>query len=108
MKIDFIVSLDDRWSKVRNARGRLIRLLPERDVMLAAPEDVIIGKLWYFSLGGGDRHLRDIAGILCVSGAGVDRAEIERWAKEMGFLDIWLQIIAKTDTAAQPSEPGGT
>ena len=45
--------------------------------MQCAPEDVIIGKLWYFSEGGGERHLRDIAGILRISGEKVDRSEIE-------------------------------
>ena len=65
--------------------------------MTAAPEDVIIGKLWYFAEGGGDRHLRDIAGILRVTGAGVDRPEVERWARELGYLDIWQQIVAKAD-----------
>jgi hypothetical protein len=35
--------------------------------MIAAPEDVILGKLWYFAEGGCDRHLRDIAGILRVT-----------------------------------------
>ena len=40
-------------------RGRPVRLFPDRDLMIAAPEDVILGKLWYFAEGGGDRHLRD-------------------------------------------------
>ncbi len=47
---------------------------------VAAPEDVILGKLWFYSLGGGERHLRDIAGILRVTGDGVDRADVTRWA----------------------------
>ena len=76
-KIDFILPREDEWSRVQMARARRVRLLPDRDVMTAAPEDVILGKLWYYSLGGGDRHLRDIAGILRVTGNGVDRAEVE-------------------------------
>ena len=95
-KIDFILPRDDRWAKVRMSRRRLVRLLPDRDVSTAAPEDVIIGKLWYYSAGGGDRHLRDIAGILRVTGDGVDRAEVERWALELGYLEIWEAIVAKS------------
>ncbi len=46
---------------------------------------------------GGDRRLRNIAGILRVTGAGVDRAEVERWATVLGYLDIWHQAINFTD-----------
>jgi hypothetical protein len=105
-KIDFILPRDDRWAKVRMARRRPVRLLPDRDVFTAAPEDVIIGKLWYYSEGGGDRHLRDIAGILRVTGAGVDRAEVERWARELGYLEIWEAIVAKVDAPDPPPGPG--
>ena len=73
--------------------------------MTAAPEDVILGKLWYFSLGGGDRHLRDIAGILRVTGDGVNRAEVERWASQLGALEIWHQIVAKVDAPDAPPGP---
>jgi hypothetical protein len=74
--------------------------------MIAAPEDVILGKLWYFAEGGGDRHLRDIAGILRVTGEGVDRAEVERWATKLGYLEIWHQIVAKVDAPDCPPGPG--
>jgi hypothetical protein len=105
-KIDFILPRNDEWARVQMARARSVRLLPDRDVMTAAPEDVILGKLWYFSLGGGDRHLRDIAGILRVTGDGVDRAEVERWAARLGYLEIWQQIVAKVDAPDSPRGPG--
>jgi hypothetical protein len=105
-KIDFILPRNDEWTRVQMARGRPIRVLPDRDVMTAAPEDVILGKLWYFALGGGDRHLRDIAGILRVTGDGVNRAEVERWATKLGYLEIWQQILAKVDAADFPAGPG--
>ncbi len=87
-KIDFILPQKNEWATVRMTRGQPVRLLPDRDVMTATPEDVILGKLWYFSQGGGDRHLRDIAGILRVTGDGVNRAEVERWASKLGYLEI--------------------
>jgi hypothetical protein len=104
-KIDFILPRDDRWARARMARGRSVRLLPDRDIMTAAPEDVIIGKLWYYSEGGGDRHLRDIAGILRVTGPGVDRTDIERWAKEIGCLDVWQAVLTKVDAPDPPPGP---
>jgi hypothetical protein len=105
-KIDFILPRSDRWASVRMARRRPVRLLPNRDIMTAAPEDVILGKLWYYSEGGGDRHLRDIAGILRVTGDGVDRAEVERWARELGYLEIWEAIVTKVDAPDLPPGPG--
>jgi len=105
-KIYFILPRSSDWATVRMARRRPVRLLPDREVMTAAPEDVIIGKLWYYSEGGGDRHLRDIAGILRVTADGVDRAEVERWAKKLGYLEIWEAIIAKVDGPDLPPGPG--
>jgi hypothetical protein len=105
-KIDFMLPRDDEWSRTQMARARPIRLLPDREVMTAAPEDVILGKLWYYSEGGGDRHLRDIAGILRVSGEDVDRTEVERWARERGHLEIWQQIVAKVDAPDAAPGPG--
>ena len=105
-KIDFMLPRDDQWGGTQMRRGRPIRLLPDRDLMIAAPEDVILGKLWYFAEGGGDRHLRDIAGILRVTGADVDRADVERWATKLGYLEIWNQIVAKVDAPDCPPGPG--
>ena len=105
-KIDFILPRDDEWARAQMARARPIRLLPDREVMTAAPEDVILGKLWYFSEGGGDRHLRDITGILRVTGDGVDRADVERWATKLGYAEIWRQIVAKVDAPDSPRGPG--
>ena len=66
---------------------------------MAAPEDVIIGKLIYYHEGGSDKHLRDIAGILKRCGAAVDRAYIGRWAKATGVDGVWQQIV---DTLPDP------
>jgi hypothetical protein len=105
-KIDFILPRGDQWASTQMGRGRSVRLFADRDAIVAAPEDVILGKLWYFNEGGGDRHLRDIAGILRVTGEGVDRAEVERWATKLGYLEIWQQIVAKVDGPDSPPGPG--
>jgi hypothetical protein len=108
-KIDFMLTRPESWSATQLERRRRIefRLGEESfDVYVAAPEDVILGKLWYFAEGGGDRHLRDIAGILRVTGEGVDRAEVERWATKLGYLEIWQQIVAKVDGPDSPPGPG--
>ena len=105
-RIDSILPRSDAWATARMARRRPVRLLPDRDVMTAAPEDVILGKLWYYSEGGSDRHLRDIDGILRVTGDGVDRSEVERWARQLGYLEIWQAIVEKVDAPDRPPGPG--
>lgn len=94
LKVDLMTPRRDAWGRQQLGRRRLMPLLPDRDVMTAAPEDVILGKLWYYSEGGSDKHLRDIAGILTITGEGVDRADVEHWAKEMGYLELWQQALA--------------
>jgi hypothetical protein len=108
-KIDFILTRPESWSAGQLERSRRVELRrgdEALDVSVAAPEDVILGKLWYFSEGGGDRHLRDIAGIMRVTGDGVNRAEVERWAARLGYLEIWQQIVAKVDAPDSPPGPG--
>jgi hypothetical protein len=108
-KIDCILTRPESWNAGQLSRRRRTELrLGEEpfEVDVAAPEDVILGKLPYFSEGGGDLHLRDIAGILRVTGDGVNREEVERWAAKLGYLEIWRQIIAKVDVPASPPGPG--
>ena len=44
-KIDFLLPQKSDWAAAQYRRSRPVRLLPERDVMTASPEDVILGKL---------------------------------------------------------------
>ena len=55
----------------------------------AAPEDVIIKKMEYYKEGGSEKHLRDIAGIMKISGEIVDRDYIAEWAHRLGLIQIW-------------------
>jgi hypothetical protein len=61
-------------------------------VPVASPEDIILMKLRYFTAGGSDKHLRDIAGMLRVMREQVDRAYIEGWARDLGVMDSWLAV----------------
>lgn len=46
----------------------------------------------YYKEGGSDKHLRDITGILKVSGRDVDREYIITWAKKLGLMKIWEAV----------------
>jgi len=39
--------------------------------------------------GGSEKHLRDITGILKVSGEAVDRNYISEWSRRLGLTEIW-------------------
>lgn len=65
------------------------------DVWFAPPEYVILWKLEFFREGGGDKHLRDIRGMLLVSGASIDRPMLERVCGELGLTDHWRQAQAR-------------
>lgn len=59
-----------------------------------APEDVILYKLDYFrqSQGAAPKHPSDITKMLAVVGNQLDLAYIERWAAEIGVLDLWKAL----------------
>ena len=65
----------------------------------ASPEDVILKTLEYYREGGSEKHLRDIAGVLKISGEQVDRAYIADWAKRLGLLDLWKELLTRVAEA---------
>ena len=52
-------------------------------IWVALIEYVILRKLEYFRASGSDRHLRDVAMMLRISGDSVDQLELERWIDEL-------------------------
>ena len=100
MKIDFMIARQDEWGKCQIERRRRIELYPGQEAYVAAPEDVILGKLLYYREGQSDKHLRDIAAMLQTSGDEIDRDDVSAWAAKLSVLDIWQAIIARVDSAA--------
>jgi hypothetical protein len=47
--------------------------------------------------GGSDSHLRDITGIMRISGTDVDRDYIASWATRLGVLEVWEAILRRLD-----------
>jgi predicted nucleotidyltransferase len=94
-KIDFMIAGNNAWSEAQLQRCRSVNIFGDHEVSIAAPEDVILGKLVYYREGGSDKHLRDIAGILSVSGNLVDRSYVQSFAEQLGVKDYWLAIIQR-------------
>ncbi len=92
MKVDFMIPEPSAFNVSRFERVRQVPLAEGVTVPVASPEDIILMKLRYFTSGGSDKHLRDIAGMLRVMREQVDRGYIERWARDLGVTDSWLAV----------------
>lgn len=93
LKVDLIVTSGDAFDRSRFARGRRVHPAPDYEATFVSPEDVILKKMEYHRDGGGDRHLRDILGVLAVSGEQIDREYIVEWADRLGLSGIWRRIL---------------
>jgi hypothetical protein len=49
----------------------------------------------YYKAGGSEKHLRDITGILKISGEMVDWDYITEWAKRLDLTDVWDAVREK-------------
>jgi hypothetical protein len=56
------------------------------------PEYVILRKLDYFREGKSEKHLRDIRGMLDISGDQIDRSFLARWIERMGLAAEWDRV----------------
>jgi hypothetical protein len=92
IKVDVIIKQDTPFDNSRF--GRMHRIYPAESYQanFAAPEDVIIKKMEYYKAGSSEKHLRDIAGILKISGEMVDWDYITEWAKRLDLVDVWDAI----------------
>lgn len=90
-KADVYISGADplhRWAMERRRAAAIGGI----DVWLAPPEYVILRKLEYYREGGSEKHLRDIAGVLRVSGDAVDRAALSDWIRRMDLGGPWKGV----------------
>ncbi len=92
-KIDFMIPRNDDWGRTQLTRRIRRPILPDREGFVAAPEDVILGKLWYYNEGGSEKHLRDIAAMLQTSGDMIDTNYIEQWAQRLGYAEHWRLVV---------------
>lgn len=65
------------------------------EVYLHSPEDLIIYKLWYYSISQQTKHLRDITSIVMTLGDGLDFHYIDKWVSKKGLTSIWGEILAR-------------
>jgi hypothetical protein len=101
LKIDVMIPGDSAFDRSRFRRGVRVRPAADFTASFASPEDVIVKKMEFYRAGGSDKHLRDIAGVLRVSGDRIDRRYIEEWADRFGLTGIWAGIVERLGTAGE-------
>jgi hypothetical protein len=89
-----ILPSEDAFNRSRFARARRLMPAPDYDAVFASPEDVILKKLEYHREGGSDKHLRDIAGVLKISGDQLDLAYLDDRSSRLGLADLWAKVRA--------------
>lgn len=90
MRADVYLAGDDALSAWALPR-RVARLVEGETVQFAPIEYVILNKLRYFQMGGSDRHLRDIARMMEISGDAADLPALDAWITRLGVDAAWAQ-----------------
>ncbi len=90
-KVDLIIRKDTDFARLEFSRRFSLPVSAEAEWWSATPEDIIVSKLTYFQTGESEKHLRDIRGILAVSGKELDLGYIGKWVNRLGLEDIWRQ-----------------
>jgi len=97
IKVDVIIKQDSPFDNSRFGRVHRIHPAESYQANFAAPEDVIIKKMEYYEAGGSEKHLRDITGILKISGDIVDWDYITAWAKRLNLTEVWDAVRGRLD-----------
>jgi hypothetical protein len=92
LKVDVIIRKNTPFDDSRFNRIRRIYPSESFQASFASPEDVIIKKMEYYKEGGSEKHLRDITGILKISGDSIDLNYISYWSHQIGLEEIWEAV----------------
>jgi hypothetical protein len=87
-KIDLIFRKSRPFSREELSRRQFVDLEGPR-LFVASAEDVIIAKLEWARLAQSQRQLEDVAAILKVQWARLDRPYLDKWIAELGLNDQW-------------------
>jgi hypothetical protein len=100
-KIDFICRKSRPFSRTEFDR-RVRADLEGLTMYVATAEDVLLAKLEWAKLGGSQRQIDDVAGLLEVRGSELDLAYIQRWVATLGLTAEWTAA----QRGARPTQEG--
>lgn len=95
-KVDLILRKNRPFSRSEFERRQTARIAGA-EVPVASAEDTIVAKLEWARSGGSERQIRDVVGILQMSGKGLDRPYIEHWVEELGLGDLWRRALSDSE-----------
>ena len=96
-RADVYLTATDELTSWAFEKSRVIEVVPGRQLRLAPPEYVILGKLQFYSEGGGERHIRDARAMIEVAGDQIDTSLIESWAHRLGVDAAWIEVKESSD-----------
>jgi hypothetical protein len=69
-------------------------------LLLAAPEDIVLAKLEWYRLGDevSEQQWRDVLSVLQMQSKRLDRAYLEKWAAELGVADLLAKAWKEVET----------
>jgi hypothetical protein len=95
LKIDVIVPQKNEFDRLRFRRRRNVRTSEGLEIAYSSPEDIIVSKLEFYREGRSEKHLRDIAGIIKISGDGLDFDYLAVWMGKKGLQAIWDEFLVR-------------
>lgn len=96
-KIDFYQLKDDLLNRQMFNGRRQESFREDKPAFFSRPEDVIINKLIFYKEGQSEKHLRDIKGMLQISGDQLDLSYIDEETKVLKLYSIW-EKLKKSDS----------
>lgn len=99
LRADVYLVGDDPFHRWALERRRTLHV-DTGELQLAPVEYVIVRKLEYFQASGSDRHLRDVAMMLAVSGDLIDPSALQAWSARLNVsqaLDLAREFDPSTD-----------
>lgn len=96
MKVDIFVLGDGLLDRRQIERRRRVTLSASgAELWVTSPEDQVLRKLAWHTLGDSDRQWRDVIGILRVSAEELDLDDLRAAAAELGLSDLLDEALAQ-------------
>lgn len=100
-KVDLICRRDRAFSVMEFSRRRPVNLLGV-EVAIASLEDLVLSKLEWSRMGDSELQRRDVLHLLEQRGGEIDRAYVDRWARELGLESEWRTVLEAAPFDPQP------
>jgi hypothetical protein len=98
-KVDLIIRKERAFSRTEFERREPVELHGLR-LYVATAEDLIVAKLEWAKLGGSQRQVEDVAGILRIRSGGLDHAYIATWVGDLDLGREWEAACRLDDVAS--------